>query len=287
MKQFPPVPRAEEAPADLFDSGHLWIQERIDGLHVRFRLRDSGVLEFGGRERVYGTDTDGIPAPYHHAVRHVRERFDREALRDSAAEPSSVVFFGEAPVRRAIDYDWNRTPSFLGFDVWDSSEDRFLPPDSVERVYDRLGLQSVNTVRKEVRASDFDPDDYEVPDSAWYDGPAAGVVVRNKTGRRATIPNPDFEGADEATPEGAPDAESVDAPADELAEEYATRQRVEKTVRELEARERPVTFDAVYERVVEDIVREKHHRLFDEHSSVDASEFRSAVAARVQRFLET
>ena len=281
MKQYPPVPRAEEAPADLFDSGHLWIQERIDGIHVRFRLRDSGVLEFGGRERVYGADTDDIPAPYHHAVRHVRERFDREALRNSVPEPSSVVFFGEATVRRAIDYDWDRTPSVLGFDVWDTSEGRFLPPDSVERIYDRFGLEPVNTFRKEVRATDFDPESYELPDSAWADGPAAGVVVRNKTGQRATIPHPDFDAADEAPPEDAPDADSL---ADELAEEFATRQRVENVVRELEANERPVTFDPVYERVVETIAREEHHRLFHERSPVDLSAFRSAVAAKVRQF---
>jgi ATP-dependent RNA circularization protein (DNA/RNA ligase family) len=278
MKQYPPVPRAEDAPADLFDSGHLWIQERIDGIHVRFRLRDSGVLEFGGRERVYGTDTDEIPAPYHHAVRHVRERFDRAALRNSVEDVPSVVFFGEATVRRAIDYDWDRTPSVLGFDVWDTSEDRFLPPDSVERIYDRFGLESVNTFQKEVRATDFDPADYEVPESAWYDGPAAGVVVRNKTGQRAAIRYPEFENAP------ADDVELGDASADKLAEEFATRQRVEDIVRELEANDRPVTFDPVYERVVETIAREEHHRLCHERSPVDLSAFRSEVAARVRQF---
>ncbi|WP_135823345.1 RNA ligase family protein [Halorussus ruber] len=277
MKQFPPVPRAEEAPADLFDAGHLWIQERIDGLHLRFRLRESGVLEFGDRQRVYGSDTDDVPLAYHHAVRHARESFDREALRASVEDLSSVVFFAEATVRRAIDYDWGRTPSILGFDVWNGAEERFLPPDSVERVYDRLGLDSVNVFQKEARAIDFSPESYEVPSSAWYDGPAAGVVVRNKTGQRAVIRHPDFESE--------PDAEPLSAPADELAERYATRQRVEAVARRLESAGRPVTFDAVYERVVEAIAREEYHRLFHEQSSVDLSDFRSEVAARTQEFL--
>jgi len=285
MKQFPPVPRAEEAPSDLFDAGHLWFQERIDGLHLRFRLRESGVLEFGGRERVYGSDIDDVPLPYHHAVRHVRERFDREALRASVENPSSVVFFAEATVRRAIDYDWGRTPSVLGFDVWDGAEKRFLPPDSVEQVYDRLGLDPVNVFQKEVRAVDFSPESYAIPDSAWYDGPAAGVVVRNKTGQRAVIRHPDFAGGSDADPPA--DAEPLSAPADELAERYATRQRVEAVARGLESAGRPVTFDAVYERVVEAIAREEYHRLFHERSSVDLSDFRSEVAARTQEFLET
>lgn len=299
MKQFPAVPRAEDAPSDLLDSGHLWIQEQIDGAHLRFRLRESGLLEFGDRRRTY--DADEIPDRYHHAVRHVREAFDREALRAARDDPSSVVFFGEATVRRAIDYDWDRTPSFLGFDVWDAAErtsassrtgsddadeGRFLPPDAVEQVYDRVGLDAVNAFEKEVRAVDFDPESYAVPDSGWYDGPAAGVVVRNKTGRRATIPHPNFREVDDGPP--VDDGPSADAPvaaeasADELAAAYVTDRRIESVVRELEARQRPVTFDAVFDRVVESIVREEYARLFDGDQSVDTSAFRSAVAARTQ-----
>ncbi|WP_137286474.1 RNA ligase family protein [Halorussus salinisoli] len=276
MKQFPSVPRAENAPSALFDSGHLWIQEKLDGANFRFRLRESGALQFGDRSRTY--DADEIPEPYHHAVRHVRERFDREALRNSVEDVESVVFFGEAMHRHAIDYDWDRTPSFLGFDVWEAGEERFLPPDAVEQIYDRLGLQSVNTLQKEVRAVDFDPASYEIPDSAWYDGPAEGVVVRNKTGQRAAILHPDFREADDAVP--------VEAPADELARKYATRHCVEKVVRNLEDREHPVTFDAVYDRVVEAVVREEHHRLFHDDRSIDVGAFRSEVAARTQELLD-
>lgn len=297
MKQFPAVPRAEDAPADLLDSGHLWIQERVEGAHLRFRLRESGLLEFGDRRRTY--DADEIPLGYRHAVRHVREAFDREALRAARDDPSSVVFFGEATVRRAIDYDWDRTPPFLGFDVWDAAErdsassrsgaddadeGRFLPPDAVERAYDRLGLDAVNAFEKEVRAVDFDPESYEVPDSAWYDGPAAGVVVRNKTGQRAVIPHSDFRGSDDGP--SADDAVPTEAAADELAAAYATDQRIQSVVRELETRGRPVAFDAVFDRLVEDIAREEYADLFDGDRAVDTSAFRSAVAALTQERLD-
>ncbi|NEU58799.1 RNA ligase family protein [Halorussus sp. MSC15.2] len=296
MKQFPAVPRADDAPSDLLDSGHLWIQERVDGAHLRFRLRESGLIEFGDRRRTY--DAHEIPLGYRRAVRHVRESFDREALRATRDDPSSVVFFGEATVRRAIDYDWDRTPPFLGFDVWDAAErdsagnrsgsddadGRFLPPDAVERAYDRLGLDAVNAFEKEVRAADFDPDSYEVPDSAWYDGPAAGVVVRNKTGQRAVIPHPDVRGSDDGP--SADDPSPTEASADELAAAYATDQRIQSVVGELEASERPVTFDAVFDRLVEDIAREEYADLFDGDRSVDASAFRSAVAARTQARLD-
>ncbi|UPV75988.1 RNA ligase family protein [Halorussus limi] len=276
MKQYPGVPRADEAPPELFESGHLWLQEQIDGAHLRFRLRESGLLQFGDRTRTL--DADETPLPYRRAVRHVRESFDREALRNTVADVSSVVFFGEATVRRAVDYDWARTPAFLGFDVWDAADERFLPPDSVERIFDRLGLRAVDAFQKEVRAVDFDPASYEIPNSAWYDGPAAGVVVRNKTGGRAAILHPEYRAWRE-------ESDPATAPADELAERYVTRRRVERVAEELDADGRAAGFDAVFERLIEAIAREEYHRLFHERAAVDLRAFRSAAAARTQELL--
>lgn len=277
MKRYPTVPPVAEAPAALFESGHLWIQELVDGSHVRFQLRESGLVRFGDRNRVY--DPDDSPEPYRHAIRHVRRNLDREALRSAVDDVESVVFFGEAMHRRGVDYDWERTPSVLGFDVWSDRKGRFLPPDAVERIFSSLGLRSVNAVSKEVRATDFEPESYEIPPSAWYDGPAAGVVVRNKTGLRAKIRNPRFDGTDDVAP--------GDASATALADEYATRSRFEAVAAELEAAGRAVTFEAVYERALDDIYRAGHRRLFCEDVDVDVRAFRSEVAERVDRFVET
>jgi hypothetical protein len=293
MKQYPAVPRAEEAPPELFASGHLWLQEQVDGAHLRFRLRESGRLQFGGRTRTFradggtasGAESDDVPLPYRHAVRHVRESFDREALRNTVSDVESVVFFAEATVRNAIDYDWERTPPLLGFDVWDADEERFLPPDSVERVFERLGLRPVNTFRKEVRAADFDVENYEIPQSAWYDGPAAGVVVRNKTGQRAAIPDPAVRPERDDSDPASGDSDPATAPADELVERYVTRERVERVASELDAGRGSPAFDAVFERVVEAIAREERHRLFHERASVDLRAFRSAAAERTQELL--
>jgi len=273
MKQYPPTPRVEDAPEELFDRGHLWIQELIDGDHLRFRLRESGEIRFGGRERTYGPDE--IPLASRHAVRHVRERLDREALRAALGSADDAVFFGVATTRRAVAYDWERTPPFLGVDVWSVADERFLPPDAVEQIYDRLGLAAVNAFEKEVRAADFDPESYEIPDSNWYDGPAAGVVVRNKTGARATLVDPDVRTTG--------DPEPIEASVSELARRHATDARFERLARELEDRGIAVTFDAMYDRVIERIAHET--RLFDEDAGVDPGAFRSETAPLLKQFL--
>jgi catechol 2,3-dioxygenase-like lactoylglutathione lyase family enzyme len=276
MQPSPSLPRLDDAPDALCESGHLWLLEHVVGDHLRFRLRPSGRVQFGDRTRVF--DADAIPTPYEHAVSHVRERLDRERLRNAAAEPGSVVFYGEAMHAAGVDYDWERTPSFLGFDVWSTGRGQFRPPDATEAIFERLGLHPVNAVEKERNARDFDPEAYTVPESAWYDGPAAGVVVRNKGGGRALLENPAVDTTRTATPfEGSPD---------EVAAEVAPTARFDRLAARLDAEGRPVTFQSLYELALDAVRRGHHDRLTHSQSSTDPGEFRAALAARTRAYLE-
>ena len=275
MKTYPPLPRVADAPDHWFEEGHLWLLEKVDGAHLRFQLQSSGLLRFGDRERVYD-GPDAVPEPYRHAVRHVRDRLDRDALRQAVDDVEAVVFFTEAMHHQTIAYDWDRTPSVLGIDVWSAEKESFLPPDAVDRIFDRLGLTPVTVVERELRARDFDPETYSIPQSAWYDGPAEGVVVRNKRGGRAKLLHPDQSATQP----------SVDASADELAARYATDDRFETVASTLEDRGQPVTVDTLYERTLECVLREAHHHVHGD-ARVDARAFRSAVAERTRIFLDT
>lgn len=277
MKQFPSIPRLANAPDRLFETGHVWLLEKVDGANVRFQLQESGLIVVGDRSRVYD-DPDAIPTPYRHAVRHIRENLDRQALRRAVDDPTEIVFFGEAMHHHTTEYDWQRTPSFLGFDVWSASKQQFYPFDAVERIFERLGLTPVNAFEKERRVRHFDPEAYPIPQSAWYDGPAEGVVVRNKRGDQAKLLHPDFEEVD--------DTVAVDATAEELAAKYATRRRFEKLTNKLDDREKPVTFDELYERTLDDIVREEHKQLHHSERDIDLQLFRSTIAGRTRSFLD-
>jgi hypothetical protein len=272
MKEFPPWPRVADAPADLFESGHLWIQEHVDGLSLRFSLADSGLVVFGDEATEFRTES--MPLPYAHAVRHVRDNLDRDALREAVPAVEEITFFGVATTHRVVDYDWDRTPSFLGVDVWSGRRERYLPPDAVEQIFERLGLDPVNAFEKEVRAADFDPQSYEIPASAWYDGPAAGALVRNKTGGRARILRPDHEAAT---------VDPIRTTAEETAREFVSERRVETAVAGLRAAGESTETAAVIDRVLETLVREHHGRLTHDGTPFDLEAFRSAVAAEVQR----
>lgn len=260
MKPLPPLPSTPEAPA-LFESGHLWIQELVAGAPLRVSLAPSGQLSFADRDR----PLDDQPASLRAAVSHVEAELDRRALLDAADDPSDVVLSGVATRFEGVPYDWGRLPPFLGADVWSDSRGDYLPPDVVERTFERLGLAPVNAVEKEVDARHFDPGSYEVPHSAWYDGPAAGVVFRNKTGDRAAMRTP---GAG-VEPEPLPDEPAA------LADDVVTAARVRRAAAALDS----PGLDAVFEGTLSAISREEHERM---PPNLDRRAFRTAVADRVR-----
>lgn len=259
MKPLPPLPAADDAP-DLFASGHLWIQELIAGAPLRVRLDADGTLAYADRER----PIDDPPASLQATVRHLERELDRGALLDAAEDPSTVVLYGVATRFEGVPYAFDRLPPFLGTDVWTAARSEYAPPDVVERTFERLGLAAVNTFRKEVDARHFERGDFDVPASAWYDGPAAGVVFRDKTGGRAATRNPDARVDPEPLP-GDPEA---------LAQAVVTRSRVERVAAGLPAPD----FDAVYAGTLAAVAREEHARLPEDR---DERAYRTAVAELV------
>ncbi|WP_049907925.1 hypothetical protein [Haloferax elongans] len=230
-------------------------------------MTSAGLLVFGDREHRF----DDIPPAYRYAVRYVRDRFDRDAFGDAVSEPTDFVFFGVAPCNLGLDYDWARLPPFLGHAVWTDEQDRLLPVDTAEQVFERLGLDPVNTVEKEVNVRDFHPGRYEIPDSAWGNGPAAGVIVENRRGGRALLRNPAFDDRDSPGP-------IRDDPAS-VADRLVTSDRIERAVGEVESAGNPVTTEAVRTRVFEMVAREEYIRL--DAAGVDWDGLRSAVGSVV------
>lgn len=300
MHPVPPLPDIREvADGDVLD-GHLWLLELVDGTRLRFRMDDSGLLRFGDAETTYD-DPDAVPLPLRPAVRWVRERFDREALRDAVPTPERVEFFGVATHHCGTDYDWERLPPFLGADVWigsesDPADGAFRPPDAAAAIFEGIGLEPINAVAREVNARDFDPDGYAVPASAWRDGPAAGVVVRNKRGGRAKLAAGESSGRSDAPDsESAPEPESVDEPAavaepdaapEAVATAHATDERVERAIAALSRQGATPAVDAVVERVIETIARETPVRFGGGGRGVDPERLRASVRDRVRPALD-
>jgi len=279
VKSFPATPPVDDAPDNLL-SGHLWLLELIDGRPLRFQLQDSGLLRVGDGEMVYD-DPEMVPLPFRQAVAHIRDSVDRDALRAAVDDVEGVTFFGVATTHESVPYDFESMPPFLGTDVWAADRKTFRPPDAADGIFRRLGLAPVNTFEREAHARDFSSDRYERPTSAWYDGPAAGVVIRNKQGQRGRLSNqavaasPTTVDSTHAEP-----AQSID----ELVDTYATPSHIESIATSVRSDGETVVVDIVTDRLC-GVVGRRHPNAFLGADSLDQPTFRSAVAEQVQRHL--
>ena len=218
---FPEIPPYDDAD-HVFDSGHLWITEWIVGDPLRFQLTHDGFVRFGTDEQVLAHDE--IPLGVQTAVRTVRNDFDRSAFRAAVDDTESVTFHGVATHSRTLPYDLDDIPAFVGTAIYDETWGRSLPPDTVEKVFDRVNLASVDPIDREVRAADLDPARYQLPTSAWLDGTAPGVVFVNKGGGRAYRAEPRDAwptGANDDTTAGVDDATTAES-ASEVVSRWVT-----------------------------------------------------------------
>lgn len=262
----PPLPELAEAPPDHL-AGHVWVQELIDGGVLRFGVADAGYLRFGDAESIF----EEPPLSHAAAVDHVRAAFDLSAYRETVERPDRYTFVAVATRREGIDYDWDRLPPALGTAIHDGDEERWLPPDRVTSVFDRLGPEPVNTVEREVSAERRDLSGYEMPASAWYDGPVAGVVFADKHGSRAVLPNPDRPSP----------PEPVEGDAAALVDRFLTDELLQQVAETAPERGPEALFDPLFER----LFREQYALLVDDGEPVvDPGAFRSAAAERVNRW---
>lgn len=268
MHTHPPLKSLDAAPGALFD-GHLWIMELIDGLAFRFRMQESGLLEFGGPDRVF--ESDRVPLEYRHAVRMVQDRFERDRFRDAVETVDAVTFLAVAVGAGETPYDWAQTPSVFGTDVWNDDTGEYLSIDTARRVFKRVEIPPINTIAREVRGRDFDPDTYDIPLSEWRDGPAVGVVLRDKTGSRAAL-----RSGQSASPDPRPT--TLDEIGSHISDPW-----LERVVEAVATESDGNSTKTIVTRALERLAREG--RLPDNSGSAAESEFRAAVTDRVNQYL--
>ena len=247
-------------------SGHVWVQELVTGEPLRFRVASSGFVEFGTRGEVFGAD---VPLRFRQAARCVREQLDRSALRGSVENTESVTFLGTATLYKGLEYDWSELPGFVGVDVWSDEKDAYLTPDAASSAYSSLGLSPLPAFEKETDAERAPIEAYtsgDLPESRLRDGPAAGVLVRDKSGGRGEVRR---------------SVSDEEIAADEAAELYVTEERIDAVDGDVTDE----NIDDVIERVTETVVREEYVRLYEGESAVSETELRSAVAEKVRQRL--
>ena len=177
----------DEENKDIFSNpeDEIVIQEKVDGGNFRFMIH-KGNLIFGSRTQQLtsdeGEDTN-VEKNFRRCVQYIRDKW--EEVKETIPEDAKhLIFYGENMVRHTMDYNWEKIPSYLGFDIFDMRQGKYLDYRIALSIFDDLGLEMVPLI-KICKAKEITKiNDASVPESAYasissQDRQAEGIVYKN------------------------------------------------------------------------------------------------------------
>jgi hypothetical protein len=271
LKKFPKVrPVGHPDTDELTEPGQIFVQEKMDGANFRFTREGDRIL-FGSRNVIYRNEKD-IAKTFRHAVEHVRNTVDPSDLRDS------VTYFGEAMHKHTLDYDWDNTPSVLGFAAYDHESGSFIRWTTAKAEFERIGLSTVPEV--ETLSNDELTSDYDIPQSEYYDGKAEGVVFWHENGTRAKLRSEAFKEKHDSPTSDPEDYEGHAV----LVNKYCTDTRIDKRINDLldegHTLGRKLMGEGLPQAVSRDILEEEAHEIVAMNETVNLKDYRSLVAEK-------
>ncbi len=126
------------------------IEEKMDGANLRVAIRNGKII-FGSRNQQLisdeGEDTN-IQKNFLRAVNFIRKQISESEGWNTIQEYEKYILFGENMVSHTMSYDWDIIPPFLGFDIYDVEDGKYLDVDEAKVLFENLGLPFVPIIWK-------------------------------------------------------------------------------------------------------------------------------------------
>ena len=135
-----------EENIDIFNNpdDYIIIQEEVDGGNFRFMINNDNII--------FGTITTQLTSSTGEEI-YVNKNFQscinllKEKIKNKNLKKyEGYIFFGENMVKHSLDYDWEKIPRFLGFDIKDLKKNEYLHYYEVKEIYKKLDLDMVPLV---------------------------------------------------------------------------------------------------------------------------------------------
>lgn len=159
------------------------IESKYDGANFRFMIKNGQII-FGSRTQQLSEDKEHqFQKNFQKCINHILEKFND--LDDKVKKSSNgKIFYGEDMVKHSINYNWEKIPPFLGFDVLDIKSGKYLDYKHKNSLFESWKLDIVPLVKicKSNKIGKIDDD--LVPNSK-YISPSSidlkdeGVVFKN------------------------------------------------------------------------------------------------------------
>lgn len=283
----------------MLERGDLILKEKLDGANFRFTVTEDGKFLFGSKNVEYKIDgepdyTKNVDGRFTDAIEFVRENCDSERIKDVFG--THYTFFAENMVPHSLDYPWEEIPQVIGFDIYNHEKEAYLSYSSAYSFFNSIGIETAPIVES-FDAEEFDPEEYEIPESNYRDGKMEGVIIINQEmsedqrsgfSTRAKIVTDEFaEKHKRAT--GARQSKEAIHGHEKVVSKYCTDARIRKHVNKMLDEGRELGMELMGNegssaglpiRVSTDILEEEADDIVRRNDKISWKEYRSLVADR-------
>lgn len=188
--KFPHIDRIGKVRGLLdYASDSIIVEEKLDGANGVFWVEDSedflegSKIQFASRNLLIPNNfADGTPFNEH-------RRYILQQMADTGSYPNpNYIYYVEYMQKHTIQYRGD-IPKAIGIDIrvkehpFDKDKmGGFLPRKAKEEEFARIGLTTAPLIWEGQAGSLYGKDYFElIPDSAYYNGKAEGIVIKNET----------------------------------------------------------------------------------------------------------
>jgi len=113
---------------------------------------NNGQIIFGSRNREID-ENDSSVKNFLGAIEYIKNKL-KSVKKEVLKKYNGYVFFGENMVKHTLNYDWDKIPCFIAYDIYDIKADRFLDWKEAKRIFENLGFKFAKIISV-VKACEF------------------------------------------------------------------------------------------------------------------------------------
>ena len=137
-KKIYPLGHDENRSIFLDIEDELVVEEKLDGGNIRFYIKE-GVIYFGSRNQELDLTAEHTKNFWRCA------EFIKKAIygRCDMALLEGRIYYGECLIKHSLNYDWQKIPPFLGFDIYCMENQKFLNYREAKMLFEAMNLEFV------------------------------------------------------------------------------------------------------------------------------------------------
>jgi len=282
----------------------LLFKEKLDGANLRFTVTDTEdgkKFLFGSKNVVYKKDgkpdyEEDIDERFKDAIDWIRDNCDPSEFN------ANLTYFAENMVKHSLEYNWKKTPQVIGFDIYSHEAERYLSWGTAKVTFEKYGIPVAPVVDNKT-VKEFDPENYEIPESKYRDGKMEGVVIIN-TGQeedersgfstRAKMVTEEFKEKHKNQTGARQSVEAIKGH-EKIISKYCTDARIRKHIQKMRDEGRDLGKelmagqnggDGLPIRVSVDILEEEADEIVRRNDEMNWKNYRSLMADRCLRVIE-